>query len=257
MCTRLQSYLHKLIKNFTNFLTTNEIDTVVLGVSGGIDSALSLAILSNLPIKISIKAYFLDIESTNHDKQDIFILQKQYPMIEVVDLKTIYDSYQTMMQNQFTNPIVYDNLKTRIRNNYLYAVANEYQGIVISSLNFDEYHLGFFTKNGDNNADYHLLIGLLKTQIYKLAAYFQLPKSIIDKKPSPGFNDLSDYDILGFNYQDYERNLLGYKTANTKHLLKIKEQIKKNTHKHFTINRYVFTKEVQTIYDQWFKPTNK
>ncbi|MCV3728294.1 NAD(+) synthase [Ureaplasma miroungigenitalium] len=251
MCTRLKSYLRKLLLHLENYLTTNNIKTVVLGVSGGIDSTLALYLLKQIKTPLKIMPVFIDIDSKPQDKADVVFLQSIFPEIQLVNLKPILQAYQAHLTDLNNPKLVYDNLKTRIRANYLYALANEHEGIVISTLNFNEYHLGFFTKFGDSNADYHLLIGLLKSQIYKIADFLKIDQRFINKKPSPGFDEQTDEDLLGFSYEEYEQVVLQHKRMKADCLKKVNQLVKKNQHKHFAIDEYLLNEKVQSIYEQW------
>ncbi|MCV3754030.1 NAD(+) synthase [Ureaplasma zalophigenitalium] len=248
---RLKSYLRKLLLHLENYLTTHQINTLVLGVSGGIDSTLALYLLKQLKTPVKIFPVFIDIDSRCEDKQDVLYLQSIFPEIQLVDLKPVLQAYQNSLPNLTQHKMVYDNLTTRIRANYLYALANEYDGIVISTLNFNEFHLGFFTKFGDSNADYHLLIGLLKSQIYKLANFLNIDERFLNKKPSPGFDKQTDADILGFTYAEYERVVLNNKRVKPSCVKKVTQLIQKNQHKRFLINQYLLNEKVEQIYEQW------
>ncbi|EDU19475.1 NAD(+) synthase [Ureaplasma parvum] len=237
----LIKYLQWLKNDFIKFLNDAQTNNVILGISGGIDSTLTLAILNDLKKEydLNIYAYFLDIHNSSLDYECINELKNIYTNIEVINLVDIYDSYCKMINKKTNDKYVLYNLKPKIRTNYLYAMANAYKGVVVSNLNYDEYILGFFTKYGDSAADYYMLIGLLKKHIYELGAYYHLPNKILNRAPTPANEDdehKTDESFFGFTYNDLDQFLL-YRKINPKIVSMIKKRYETNAHKHFVFDK--------------------
>lgn len=158
-------------------------------------------------------AYFLPINNVKLDYDCISLLNDDQT-IKTIDLKPIFDQYVNKLNFNQPKSTGLANLKSRIRSSFLYTIANENNALVVSNLNYDEYILGFFTKFGDSAADFYFLIGLLKTHIYNLARYYQLPDLIIDRSPTPSNTcDISEFDEhqLGFSYLEFDKLLLNQK----------------------------------------------
>lgn len=230
-------YLIDLQKYVKNYLKNSNINNVVIGLSGGIDSSVSLAILNDCLDKKQIFAYFIDIESSKNDLVDAKKICDQFKIkLNYIDLTKSYNKLINSLS--IKNNIQKANLKSRLRMLTLYNMAYENKAIVIGNSNLDELFLGYFTKFGDNACDLNLLSGLLKKDIYEYALYYKLPKSIITKKPSSGLIDnICDEDEIGVSYNVVDDFLLG-KKINKKHQNLILNMHNKNKHK-LIYNKYI------------------
>lgn len=179
----------------------------VLGISGGIDSALALAILSNTP-DIRTLGVFIDIESSEMDKQDALSLTKVFKF----EYKSISltDEYK-MLVNKLgieNNENAKANLKVRLRTIALYAIANANNLLTLGTTNADERLVGYYTKFGDNACDVQLLCYLTKANIRYLADYFKVPSDIITKHPSAGlYEGQTDEREMEITYQEIDHYL--------------------------------------------------
>ena len=225
--------MNKNLEKIIDFIQTKIDNTnkknIIIGISGGIDSCLTLAILKLYIKNINIYPYYLPIEF-NHDFDDINLIANFLNIkIPTVDLTHLW--YSTINEFNIKNINNQNNLKSKIRNMFLYAQAFELDGLVISNLNYDEYYLGYFTKFGDSNGDLYPLINLLKKEIIELSQYLNLPKQIINKQPSAGlYINQTDEQELGLSYQVIDDYLM-YKNIPDSDLKKINQIINKNKHK--------------------------
>ncbi len=199
-------FIEKTIEWFTNYLRENNIKNIIIGISGGIDSAVSLSILKKID-DINIFAYFIDIESSKESLDDAKLVAKFLDQkLDVIDLTQTYN----FLVNQFNAKTIVQkgNIKSRLRMMFLYDKAHENNGLVVGNSNYDEIYLGYFTKFGDQASDIMLLNNLLKEEIFELAKYLSLPASIIDKKPSADlYQNQTDEVEIGFSYQDLDKYL--------------------------------------------------
>ncbi len=213
----------------STFKKTNKTKAVI-AVSGGIDSATSLALVTKalspkniLPIHLpskttnpkntqdalnSIKS--LNISESNLTTINISsIIQKSWRVIKHSSQNPPHHKKGESNKKEKNTPIITTNklrlanLTARIRMMLIYDHAKKNSALVVGTENFSEHLLGYFTRFGDEASDLEPIAHLYKTQVYDLAKHLQIPQEIIDKKPSA---DLwlrqTDEDELGFSYTD-------------------------------------------------------
>lgn len=229
------NFLHEsydvIVNELITKLETNNKDCYVIGISGGIDSAVSLKMLVDNVGKEKIKAYYLPIEFEN--KLPLIKLLEEFcgVKIEVVNLTNLW--LETVKTLKITDQFNKDNQKARLRSMFLFAKAFEFNGLVVSNLNYDEYYLGYFTKFGDSNGDCYPLLNWLKRDIFKIAKDLNIPLEIINQVPSADlFSNQTDESDYGFSYESLD-DYLSFKDVNASIVDKIKQWHYKNHHKHF------------------------
>jgi NAD+ synthase len=174
----------------------------VLGLSGGIDSAVCLALSVKALGNENITTIFMpDINLTSDESRiNAINLAKQFnvKLIEI-PINNIENSFKTHWKR---NEIAEMNLKARIRMLILYDYANSNHALVIGTSNKSEIYLGYGTKYGDGASDIMPIGDLYKTEVYKLANLLNLPKEIINRKPSAELKkDQTDEEELGIKYE--------------------------------------------------------
>lgn len=203
---------------------------VVIGISGGIDSAL-VAYIGKQAFPNNSLGVLMPInkERINDLEDGLSVVKKFQIKYEIVDLEDEFTNLvlKTKIQNNLTK----GNLQARLRMSTLYAFAQENNYLVLGTDNKAEYYLGYFTKWGDGGCDLLPIVNLYKSQVFEYAKKIGVPNSIINKKPSAGFRrDQTDEDELGFSYKDFE--LYDQKKLDNSILIKkIETQIKKTEHK--------------------------
>lgn len=233
--TKYLSYLkNKILKPYYGF-------NAVIGLSCGIDSFLALRMLIYFNIFKNINVYFIDIESENDKKYlniaiDYF---KQYNItINYINLTEQYINIKKSFK--YLNHNLDVNIKSRLRNMYLYHIANLTKSVVINTLNYSEYYLGYFTKFTDGLGDVNLLNGLIKKDVIVFANFFNIPIEIINRKPTSGLNfNYYDENDFGFKYSDLDKYLLKNSKLNNDLILKINNIVKRNKHKIIMISKFL------------------
>jgi NAD+ synthase len=172
----------------------------IIGVSGGIDSAVTF-VLSVLALgKERVIPVFLPSKFTKRqDLKDVKLLLKKYQISPIVfNIDKIVSLLEIFAENKISKA----NVAARVRMLILYAIANSKNGLVVGTSNKTEILLGYFTKYGDGAADILPLADLYKTDVFALARYLKIPKSILRKKPSPRLwrGQLSEKE-LGISYK--------------------------------------------------------
>jgi len=185
----------------------------ILGSSGGIDSAVTLALACTALGKENVRAVLMpSAYSTGHSVSDAEQLSKTLGNpYDILPIKNIYESFLTELQPVFNNlpfGIAEENIQSRTRGNLLMAIANKFGYILLNTSNKSELSTGYGTLYGDMAGGIAVLGDCYKMQVYELARYINrqqelIPVSIIKKAPSaelrPGQVDadsLPDYSIL-------------------------------------------------------------
>jgi len=181
----------------------------VMGLSGGVDSSTTLAILTRALDTDRIKCLIMPHSkiTPKEDTNDAVKLASQYGIEPIIiEIDEIADSFKRKMENSGLdmNKLAYGNTLARIRMMILYSFANSLNGLVVGSGDKSELLLGYFTKYGDGGVDILPLGDLYKTQVRMLAEYLGVPKKIAYKPSSPrlwqgqtAVEELgADYDVI-------------------------------------------------------------
>ena len=224
-----------------DYVNKNGFPGVVLGMSGGIDSALTLAVAVDALGADKVHAVMMPSEFTadisiNDAREMATTLGVQYSEIAIKDL---FDQYLQALLPQFgTMPFdaTEENLQARIRGMLLMAISNKFGSIVVTTGNKSEMAVGYCTLYGDMAGGFALLKDVPKTLVYKLCNYRNslskaIPQRIITRPPSaelranqldqdslPPYDvldgiieayvedDLSREDIVGLGFSEHEVN---------------------------------------------------
>ncbi|MBL7731760.1 MAG: NAD+ synthase [Chitinophagaceae bacterium] len=195
----------------------------ILGSSGGIDSAVTLALACEALGKENVRAILMPSQySTGHSVSDAEQLSKNLGNpYDIVPIKNIYDSFLTELKPIYKDlpfSLAEENIQARTRGNLLMAIANKFGYILLNTSNKSELATGYGTLYGDMAGGLGVLGDCYKMQVYALARYINrnseiIPNNILVKPPSaelrPGQKDsdsLPDYAILDrILYQYIER----------------------------------------------------
>ena len=210
---------------------------IVIGLSGGIDSALAGVLSSNAIGGGNVYGYFLPSDVTpEQDLEDVEDLCNKFGInLAIVPISSILRSFEATPGYTETKYLK-GNLMARIRMTLLYYYANLNDGLVCGTSNKTEYLLGYSTKHGDEAADIHPLLHLYKTDVRRLAKETGVPETILNKEPSAGlYTGQTDEDEIGFSYDEIDEALRsleenGWK-ASGKTEEDILEKVKNTAHK--------------------------
>jgi NAD+ synthase len=198
---------------------------LVVGLSGGIDSAVVCALSTMAAGSARVIAALMPIHSNPADFHDAQLVASTFEVTpRVIDLAPAYDVFVASMpedgavgledadvdiavQNQ-RRLLALANLKPRLRMATLYFLANRYGGIVVGTGNKTELSIGYFTKYGDGGVDLLPLGDLDKTAVRGLARALGVPEAVIVKPPSAGlWQGQTDETEIGVTYAELDRAL--------------------------------------------------
>ena len=219
----IEMVYYAIVLGIKDYFTKMGFTKAILGSSGGIDSAVTLALACEALGKDNVRAVLMPSQySTGHSVTDAEQLSKNLGNpYDIIPVKNIYNSFLTELKPIFKDlpfSIAEENIQSRTRGNLLMAIANKFGYILLNTSNKSELATGYGTLYGDMAGGIGVLGDCYKLQIYALAKYINkggeiIPDNIITKPPSaelrPGQKDsdsLPEYDILDkILYQYIER----------------------------------------------------
>lgn len=210
-------FINKACEFIKNNVETANCNGVVLGLSGGIDSAVVAYLAVKALGKSNVHAFILPSKTTSQQDLDDAILVKDKLGING-DIISIEDFHVNLLKlcnkeniPQTNATLASSNIKPRIRMSILYYYATIYNSLVLGTGNKTELSVGYFTKYGDGGVDLLPIGSLYKEEVVKLAKELNVPKSIIEKPPTAGLlPEQTDEKELGMTYPILDRLLYLY-----------------------------------------------
>ncbi|MBM3245927.1 MAG: NAD+ synthase [Candidatus Omnitrophica bacterium] len=209
---------------------------IVLGLSGGLDSAVAAALAKAAVGKDKVLALILPCHSQKQDFADAKLAAEKIGIkTRVIDLSTAYDALSGILPKG--NSLARANLRPRLRMSVLYYFANNYNYLVCGTGNKSEIMVGYFTKHGDGATDILPIGDLLKKEVRALAVELGIPRKIIDKAPTAGlWPDQTDEGEMGITYPELDDILERLENKRRQVLprekvAKVKQMIKRSEHK--------------------------
>ena len=221
-------YILNWIKEYCNSIKYQPV-TLVVGVSGGVDSSVTSTLLAKTGLKTI--AVSMPIKQ-NQEQHDLSLKHLEWLKVnfdnvctEVVVLDNIFNSFQETMKD-FNSEIAFANSRSRLRMVTLYQIAQSNNGLVVGTGNkVEDFGVGFYTKYGDGGVDISPIADCTKTQVWEMASEMSIIQDIIEAKPTDGLWDDSrnDEKQLGLTYQQIEEAMDNSNSKYYKKYLKIRE----------------------------------
>ena len=224
------------IKNWmTDYIKSSGMNCFVVGVSGGIDSAVA----STLAAETEYPVFALGMPIHQKEEQETLSdahlkwLSEKYSNVEShkVDLTNTFDTFKHDLERYATDNHALANTRSRLRMVTLYQFAGQYKGIVVGTGNkVEDYGVGFYTKYGDGGVDIAPIADLYKSEVWNLGKVLGVDSRIIEAKPTDGLWDdgRTDEDQLGATYSELEEAM---ETGKGTGLKVLEEYARMNSHK--------------------------
>jgi len=226
----------KIIKWIKKQVRLARAEGIVMGLSGGVDSAVVAALVKQAVGPRRLLVLILPCHSQIQDLKDAKLVAKKLDIkTKTIDLLKIYDTLIKVLPK--AGSLAKANLKPRLRMLVLYYFANKLNYLVCGTGNKSELMVGYFTKHGDGATDILPIGGLLKRQVRELARELGIPNRIITKPPSAGlWLGQTDEGEMGLTYPELDEILERIENKNKQILTqekvnKVKRMIKRSAHK--------------------------
>ena len=226
-------YISDWIKDYANSLSFQPV-SLVIGVSGGIDSAVTSALCAksgfktiaiSMPIKQNLNQHDLSLKHLDWLKNNFDNVETK-----IIELDEFFESFEKTMQD-FNSSLAFANSRSRLRMVTLYQIAQANRGIVVGTGNkVEDFGVGFYTKYGDGGVDISAIADCNKTEVWELGKELGILKEIIDAAPTDGLWDdgRTDEGQLGLKYHQLEEAMDNPNSSNRAKYETIRKQ---NLHK--------------------------
>ncbi len=229
-------FIKDWILNYVNSMP-KKAESLVIGISGGIDSSVSSTLSAMTGLKTIAISMPIKQKSIQHNlslkHQDW--LKNNFKNVSgvTIELDDLFNTFEKTLSN-FNNEHGMANSRARLRMSTLYQVAASNNGIVVGTGNkVEDFGVGFYTKYGDGGVDISPIADCNKTEIWELGKELNILKEIIEAPPTDGLWDdgRTDEGQLGLTYKELEEAMMNENSINREKYIKIR-----NTNLHADTN---------------------
>ena len=227
------TFIKDWILNYVNSMP-KKAESLVIGISGGIDSSVSSTLSAMTGLKTIVLSMPIKQKSAQHDlslkHQDW--LKQNFKNVKgiTVELDNLFSTFENTLKD-FSNLHGMANSRARLRMTTLYQVAAANNGIVVGTGNkVEDFGVGFYTKYGDGGVDISPIADCNKTEVWELGKELKILQEIIDAPPTDGLWDdgRTDEGQLGLSYKELEEAMENENSKNREKYIKIRNA---NLHK--------------------------
>ena len=226
-------FISNWIKDYVEKMPSKA-QSLVIGISGGIDSSVSSTLSAMTGIKTIVLSMPIKQKSKQHDlslKHQEWLV-KNFNNVEAhtVNLDKLFETFENTLYN-FDSELGMANSRARIRMTTLYQVSAANKGIVVGTGNkVEDFGVGFYTKYGDGGVDISPIADCNKTEVWEIGKSLNILKEIIEAAPTDGLWDdgRTDEGQLGLKYEELEEAMNNVNSTNREKYEKIR---KMNLHK--------------------------
>lgn len=214
-----------IVKWLKSYALNAKVNGFVVGISGGVDSAVTSTLCAQTGLTV------LCVEMPIHQapsqvsrgREHILRLKERFPNVwdTQVDLTSVFETFRKEVpdfEDEAKLNLSLANTRARLRMTSLYYLAGIHGLLVAGTGNkVEDFGVGFYTKYGDGGVDLSPIADLMKSDVYELGRYLQIPESIQVAKPTDGLfgDDRSDEDQLGASYDELEWAMLADEQGKT------------------------------------------
>jgi NAD+ synthase len=226
-------FISNWIKDYTEKMPSKA-QSLVIGISGGIDSSVSSTLCAMTGIKTIVLSMPIKQKSSQHDlslKHQEWLI-KNFKNVEshTLNLDKLFEVFKNTLSN-FDSEHGMANSRARIRMTTLYQVAAANKGIVVGTGNkVEDFGVGFYTKYGDGGVDISPIADCNKSEVWEIGKSLNILQEIIEAAPTDGLWDdgRTDEGQLGLKYEELEEAMTNTNSINREKYEKIR---KMNLHK--------------------------
>ena len=202
---------NRIVNWMEDYIKSSNLNCFVVGVSGGIDSAVVSTLASETKYNVIALGMPIHQDPNQQSLSDAHLrwLSGKYINVkaEKIDLTNTFETFRKDLEGYATDKHALANTRSRLRMMTLYQFAGQYKGIVVGTGNkVEDYGVGFYTKYGDGGVDIAPIADLYKTEVWELGKHLGVDSRIVEAKPTDGLWDdkRTDEDQLGASYTELE-----------------------------------------------------
>ncbi|CDQ18124.1 NAD+ synthase [Halobacillus karajensis] len=215
----MEQKVEKLVTWLQEQVKQANVEGLLVGVSGGIDSAVVANLIKRACPENSL-GVIMPCKSQSEDQSHAKSVVEACDLpVTTVDLTKTHEVMFATIKQQLKEAGTFDeeqekladaNLRARLRMSTLYTIATNHQYLVVGTDNAAEWYTGYFTKFGDGGVDLVPLVNLTKGEVREMAEYLDVPDEVIHKQPSAGlWEGQTDENEMGTSYAMIDRHLKG------------------------------------------------
>ena len=212
-------HITKWLQEYSENSNTNGF---VVGISGGIDSAVTstLCALTNKKVLCVLMPIHQHKTEFDRSKEHVKWLKAKFNNVSIceINLTSTFDTLAAQIPEDIKGDLTMANTRARLRMTTLYTYAGAKGMLVAGTGNkVEDFGVGFFTKHGDGGVDISPIADLMKTEVYKVAAYLGIVNSIQEASPTDGLwaDGRNDEEQLGATYKELEWAMMTYQDSTT------------------------------------------
>ncbi|HSO20218.1 MAG TPA: NAD(+) synthase [Desulfosarcina sp.] len=235
-----------IVNWLSEYLDQSGMHGFVVGVSGGVDSALTatLCTLTGAPVKALSMPIHQAQDQVSRADRHIAWLAERYGNVDgvTVDLTPVFVSLQGALPESIQDDLSMANTRSRLRMATLYAFSTHHRMLVAGTGNkVEDFGVGFYTKYGDGGVDLSPIADLMKSEVYRLAASLGISDDIIQAPPTDGLwhDNRTDESQIGATYAELEWAMVFDTSGGDEHALDQRSQDVLDIYRRFNrINRH-------------------
>lgn len=194
----------RIVTSIRRIVRSSRAKGIVIGLSGGIDSAVVAALCARAVGKGNVLGLIMPCHSNPDDARDASLVARTLGIkTSRIDLSGVFDAFISILPQ--AGAMARSNVKPRLRMITLYYHANKHNYLVCGTGNKSELMVGYFTKYGDGAVDLLPIAGLYKRDVVRLARFLRIPEKVIIKPPSAGlWQGQTDEGEMGITYAELD-----------------------------------------------------